>query len=93
MRVAAVAALAAGAGPMAAQAFADRYDPVVTLKTPRYFNIKDQCAVVKAASAYVREDGEPESTVMQLTTEMQFGVNGGVLLRNQLRRKCKDGRA
>lgn len=71
---------AAGLGavvlPMAVRAVQDRYDPTFTVKAPRYFELKDKCAVVKAASAYVREDGPPESTVLQLTTDNQLGVMG-----------------
>jgi len=48
----------------------------LTLKGPRYFALEDQCTVVKAASAFVRETGAPTSTVMQLTTENQLGVMG-----------------
>jgi hypothetical protein len=75
-RVVAALVFAAVVAPMAAQAMRDRYDPALTAKAPRYFEIKDQCAVVKAASAYVREDGPPESTVLQLTSDNQLGVMG-----------------
>jgi hypothetical protein len=61
---------------LAVQVAAERYEPALTVKSPRYAALKDQCAVVKAASAYVRETGPPASTVMQLTTENQLGVMG-----------------
>jgi hypothetical protein len=76
LRVAAATACAVVVAALAGQVVSERYESALTVKGRYYFELKDQCAVVKAASAYVRETGAPESTVMQLTTVNQLGVMG-----------------
>ena len=75
-RTIAVAACAAAAIPMAVQLATERYVPELQVRTPTYTTDIDQCLVVKAAGAYVREQAVPDATVFHLSDENRLGLTG-----------------
>jgi hypothetical protein len=75
-RAAALAALATAVAPMAYQLTTQKYEASLEVRGPDYFEGIDRCAVVKAASVYVREQRVPGATVFHLTDEMALGLIG-----------------
>ena len=72
----AIGACAAAALALALQIVPERYDPDLQFRGPLYTGDMDKCAVVKAASAYVREQATPRGTVFHLSDSMMLAVIG-----------------
>jgi hypothetical protein len=72
----AIAACGAAALVLGAQLVTERYDADLRFRGPLYAADIDRCAVVKSASAYVREQAVPGGTVFHLSSQMPLAVFG-----------------
>jgi hypothetical protein len=75
VRAAGAAAVAVTVAPLAFALVTERYGEL-DYRGGRYPSERDRCAVVKAASVYVREEARPGATVFQMATEPLFGFMG-----------------
>jgi len=75
-RAAAIVGCAAATMPLMAQLVTERYGPDLEVRGPQFVADLDNCAVVKAASVYVREQAVPGATVFHLSDKMSLGVFG-----------------
>jgi hypothetical protein len=75
-RAVAVAACVAAATPLASQLITERYHDDLQFRGARYTAEENQCLVVKAAGAYVREQNVPGAMVFHLSDRIRLGMFG-----------------
>jgi hypothetical protein len=76
LRLAGVVVCVLAAAPLTAQMLTERYHPDLQFRGSRYSADVDKCAVVKSASAYVREQAVAGATVFHLSDYLPLGLAG-----------------